>query len=194
MYKTLGPVNRSDTHSIFYIAILCPEKINERVEMMKQWMKKEFGCIVAMKSPAHITIVPPFWMANEKQEELIKVFESFRSAIDEVEINLSGFGHFQKNVLFVNVKENSLLTELKTEAENYFSRHFEGEIKKEARAFHPHVTIATRDVKPSAFARAWDYFSKLELEESFTASAISLMKLESGKWNLLSKMDWKRRD
>lgn len=184
-------MNRSDTHSMFYIAILCPDRINERVGKMKLWMKKEFGCVVAMKSPAHITIVPPFWMANIKQEELRKVFESFRSAIEEVAINLSGFGHFHKKVLFVNVTENLLLTEFKKEAESYFVRHFGSEIKKDDRAFHPHITVATRDVRPSAFTSAWSYFSTMELEESFTTSSLSLLKLEPGEWKILSTINWR---
>jgi hypothetical protein len=48
--------------SLFYLAIECPEDINERVEAMKDYMEEKYGCKAAKKSPAHLTIVPLTWV------------------------------------------------------------------------------------------------------------------------------------
>jgi len=107
-------------HNMYYVAIVCPTQINEKIQQFKQWMKDRFGCVVAMKSPAHITLIPPFWFTNEKEDELMKTLRSFNddSAIQKIE--LDGFSHFRKRVLYVQVKENRLLNELKTKAEKHF--------------------------------------------------------------------------
>lgn len=60
-------MNQPAKHNMYFVAIVCPGQINEKVEQFKQWMKDRFGCVVAMKSPAHITLIPPFWLAHEMQ-------------------------------------------------------------------------------------------------------------------------------
>ncbi len=178
------------THNMHYVAIVCPLQINEKVLRCKQWMKEQFGCVVALKSPAHITLVPPFWLEEAKQTQLQEVLGSFTSDLPETTINLEGFDHFRKQVLFINVKENMVLKELKKEAEAHFSEGFSNRIKKENRLFHPHITIANRDMKPSHFEEAWEYFSKKEFKETFSIKTISLLKLEEGKWNAIDRKMW----
>ena len=185
-------MNQSSGHSMFYIAIVCPPHIEAEVSRMKLWMKQEFGCVAASRSPAHITIVPPFWLTNERMQELKEVFSGFSSVIEEQEILLSGFGHFDKKVLFIDVKENMFLTELQVDAQRYFKAYFGKEIKNDKRPFHPHVTIATRDIKPSAFIRAWEYFTKRGFEDSFRTAEICLLISDQGKWKVHSVKDWRK--
>jgi 2'-5' RNA ligase len=154
-------------------------------------MKEQFGCIVALKSPAHITIVPPFWFEESRENELLQALQSFSSRLSEVEIHLDGFNHFRKRVLFINVEENKMLIDLEVQAEDHFMESFSGCIKKDNRPFHPHITIANRDMKPSHFEKAWEYFSKKEFKETFNVNAISLLKLSQGRWTVMSEKIWR---
>lgn len=175
---------------MYFIAVLCPEELNQKLLQYKLWMKQQFGCVVAMKSPAHITIIPPFWMCDKNANELLQTFLSFYSDVNEIEITLKGFSHFGKRVLYVNVVKNTLLEELQLQAEDYFVRSVTNQIKKDVRPFHPHVTIATRDIVPSSFFCAWDIFSIKQFEESFLTQKISLLKLSQGKWNVIAEQNW----
>ena len=71
---------------MYFVAIVCPEQINEKVLQFKNWMKTRFDCTVALKSPAHITLVAPFWLENEKEAELIVSLMAFRSTTGHFDI------------------------------------------------------------------------------------------------------------
>lgn len=178
------------TSRMYYIAVVCPSPVNEKVLQYKVWMKEQFGCMVALKSPAHITIIPPFWLEEKKEVELLETLQSFSSRLPEAEIQLEGFNHFGKRVLFINVGENKILNDLKTRAECHFMESFAGCIKKDNRPFHPHITIANRDMKPSHFEKAWEYFSEKEFEETFSVKKLSLLKLSKEKWNVIAEKNW----
>jgi 2'-5' RNA ligase len=60
-------------------------------------------------------------------------------------------------------------------------------IKKDDRPFHPHITIANRDMKPARFEKAWEHFSNKEFTESFDTNSIFLLKLNDGKWNVIGE-------
>ncbi len=174
------------THSMYFIAIVCPEEINDKIQKFKHWMKDRFGCVVAMRSPAHITLIPPFWFVIEREYELVKPLQSFVYTSSQ-KIELDGFSHFRKKVLFVSVKQNPFLNELKREAERYFTGKIGTIFKIDDRPFHPHVTIANRDMKPSHFDEAWEHFSDKTFKESFDSNSISLLKLNPGGWTVIAE-------
>ena len=175
------------THRMYYVAIVCPEQINKKIQKFKQWMKDRFGCVVAMKSPAHITLIPPFWFMLEHEHELVNAVRSFVNSSSSHQIELDGFSHFRKKVLFARIKENVSLAELKSEVEKYFSGKFGAIFKKDDRPFHPHITIANRDMKPSHFEQASEHFSNMTLKETFNSNSISLLKLNPGTWTVIAE-------
>lgn len=179
-------MNRSSLHKMYYIAVVCPGEINDKILHYKNWMKQQFDCIVALKSPAHITLIPPFWLDAEREQELQQAVQSF-PAINEFGIQLDGFSHFTNRVLFINVRENAELGELKQQAELHFIPLFPGVIKKDERPFHPHITIANRDMKPGHFVKAWQHFSGKNFQETFSVKTISLLRLMPGKWEVIGE-------
>ena len=178
---------------MYFVAIVCPEQINEKVLQFKNWMKTRFDCTVALKSPAHITLVAPFWLENEKEAELIVSLMAFRSTTGHFDIRLEGFDHFGKRVLFIAVMENLLLKQLKEQVDIHFLESFAGIMKKDTLTFHPHITIANRDMQPSHFEKGWEYFSKIDYSVSFTADSVSLLKLVEGKWKVILEKDWSQK-
>ena len=183
-------MRQSGAHSMFFVAIICPPSVEKKVLEYKRRMKEQFGCTVALKSPAHITLIPPFWLEDESETTLVDTLQLFSSDIDTLEIHLNGFSHFGKRVLFVKVNENPALEEIKKQVENHFSKVFNDVFKKDDRPFHPHVTIANRDIKPSDFLTAWEYFSKKEFNKIFHINGISLLKLCQGKWGVIGAKSW----
>ena len=51
---------------MYFIAIVLPDELNKKVLKWKNFMHDKFGCKVGLKSPAHITFIPPFWMHEER--------------------------------------------------------------------------------------------------------------------------------
>lgn len=179
---------------MYFIAVLCPPELDKKVLQYKLWMKEQFGCTVALKSSAHITLVPPFWLENESEIQLLNSFHAFTSDMQDIQIYLNGFGHFSKRVLYVKVELNPALEELKLQAENYFTAAFNKAIRKEERVFQPHVTIASRDMTPSAFYKAWEQVSIQNFTFSFSANKITLLKLSPGKWDTIAEKNWAQKN
>lgn len=172
-------------YAMYFVAILCPPGTNEKVQAMKHWMKEQYGCVVALKSPAHITLIPPFWAEETAEPQLLKTARDYNDRFDKLEIVLDGFSHFGRKVLFVNVVKNPQLEALKHSVEDHFALAPGAVIRKEDRPFHPHVTIASRDLKPGDFITAWEHFSNKTYSSSFISSEINVLKLTNGKWNAL---------
>lgn len=179
---------------MYYLALVCPAAIDNKVQRYKLWMRDHFGCTLALKSAAHITLIPPFWLHHESEKLLVETLQNFQTGLFPIEILLHNFSHFSNRVIFITVTENHQLSRLHNEVENHFIQPFHslprlsgGIIKPDDRPFHPHVTIANRDIRPGDFIKAWEHFSKEKLEENFQTGAISLLKLSPGKWNVIAE-------
>jgi 2'-5' RNA ligase len=53
--------------------------------------------------------------------------------------------------------------------------------------FHPHITIAFRDLKKSMFAKAWQEFSSKKFEAVWQVKVIVLLKNEDNQWRVLKE-------
>lgn len=170
---------------MYYVAVVCPPEIDEKVLQYKHCMRERFGCKAALKSPAHLTLIAPFWLEEDLEQPLKETTQQFQSAISPFEIRLNNFDHFSNRVLFVHTEANESLAQLQFETTKHFQQQFPADVKTDNRPFHPHVTIANRDMSPSAFLKAWEHFSKEDYSASFIADKISLFKLSTGKWDVI---------
>lgn len=172
---------------MYYVAVVCPPEIDEKVLQYKHWMRERFGCKAALKSPAHLTLIAPFWLEVELERTLKETTQQFQSALLPFDIRLNNFDHFSNRVLFVHTEANESLARLQFETTKHFQLQFPAAVKTDNRPFHPHVTIANRDMSPSAFLKAWERFSKEDYTASFIADGISLLKLQEGKWEVIEE-------
>jgi 2'-5' RNA ligase len=168
----------------YFIAIVAPEQINQQVLEWKQYMLQHYNCKVALKSPAHITLIPPFIMADELLPQMEVQLESFSIRQQSFPIQLKNFAAFKPRVLYVHVQPNTHLSELQANLEAFLLQHKHFPIKKEDRPFHPHVTIANRDLQKDDFPLAWKYFEQLSYEVTFQANAISLLRHNGQIWEV----------
>ena len=175
-------MDHSDAYYMYYLAILCPPSLDKKILVYKHWMRDQFGCTAALKSPAHITLIPPCWISRNREPALLHLLDQFETKSSPGEIYLSGFSAFSKNVLFVSVLHNPSLIEIRNNFIAHFRKEFTKEISADEKAFHPHITIATRDMKPAQFDKAREYFSGISFEESFIPLSVSIMKLLNGSW------------
>ncbi len=175
--------------SMYYIALVCPDEVNDTVLNYKQWMLEQFGCKVALKSPAHITMLPPFYAEESREKEIKQLLGSF-SYKAPVPVRLNGFGHFRKNVIYISVEMNPALNSVKTAFDRHILHSQLKEIKIDTREFHPHVTIANRDLQAKDFATAWKKFSTENFSAEFDIGELSLLKLSQGKWETIYRHVW----
>lgn len=175
---------------MFYIAIVCPEPVNEVVLSSKNWMRQHFGSKAALKSPAHITLIPPFLMEERLIDTLTETLSLFSFDTPSIDLQVRNFNHFTKRVIYAQVEEQPILTDLKTALEKYLVQQPALGIRQELRSFHAHITVAARDLKEDDFAAAWEHFSTQQYEADFSATAFSLLQLKGPKWEVLETFEW----
>lgn len=170
------------SNAMYYIAIIAPSSVNERVLEWKHWMRDRFGCIVALKSPAHITVISPFWMKTDLEPTLKNLIDDFRVSQKGFPINLRDFNCFKPRVIFVDIEKSDSLDSLQAEFQKHLNTTNLVPLKKEISPFHPHITIANRDLLKKDFTEAWQYFQTKRYKASFVADSISLLKHNGIIW------------
>ncbi|RYY89488.1 MAG: 2'-5' RNA ligase family protein [Chitinophagaceae bacterium] len=169
---------------MYYAALVLPPELNERILPMKQWMREHYGCKVGLKSPAHITLLPPFWMNPGLENELRADMNNFCATQTAFNICTSGFSAFRPRTLFIDVVVDEPLKSLKRACDAWFRPLEQYGIKIENRPFHPHITIATRDLHKAAFAEAWMHFKDQEFDECWAATEVSILKHNGQRWDV----------
>jgi 2'-5' RNA ligase len=170
---------------MYFIALVAPDEINKQVLKWKQLMFDRFNCSVALRSPAHITLIPPFWMNPELEAELQESIRSFAELQNVFEIELQNFSFFKPSVIFVEVIKNDKLQQLHENLTSYLiDKNFN--IKKDERPFHPHVTIAARDVQKKVFYEVREIFKDKKYYAHWQADCISILRHNKKNWDVIA--------
>jgi 2'-5' RNA ligase len=176
---------------MYFIALVAPKEINAEVLKWKNFMKEQFDCSVALRSPAHITLVPPFWMDDSLEDNLQKVISEFSQNLSSFEIIIKNFAAFKPRVIFVDIIPNPFLQTLHYQLQQFLMKTPIFPMEKEERPFHPHVTIATRDLRKKSFHEAWEIFKTKEYEAPWLISSISLLRHNQKNWDVIFTSQFK---
>ena len=170
---------------MYFIAIVLPGELNQKILPFKQYMFEKYKCQVGLKSPAHITLVPPYWMNEELEIQLKKDLELHSNKFRPFTISTNHFSGFPPKTIFIALKENDDLKNVKNKTDDYFKERPEYKMKIDNRPFHPHITIATRDLYKKGFYEAKEYFSNKEFAETWIADSICLLKHNKKNWDVI---------
>lgn len=170
---------------MYFIALIAPDEINKKVLKWKQLMFDRFNCFVALRSPSHITLIPPFWMNPELEAELQESIRSFAESQNAFEIELQNFSFFKPSVIFVGVIKNDKLKQLHENLTSYLIDNIHFNTKKDERSFHPHVTIAARDLHKEAFYEAREIFKDKKYNARWQAGSISILRHNKKNWDVI---------
>jgi 2'-5' RNA ligase len=176
---------------MYFVALLCPDDINQQVVKWKLWMKENHGCEVALRSPAHITLVPPFWLKPELEDQLRNSLSQFSINQEGFPVQLCNFSQFKPRVIFVDVVLNKQLIDLQNTLFDYLLSENRYPLKNAERSFHPHVTIATRDLYKKSFYDAWGHFKEIKYQAEWTVNNLSLLRHNKKNWDVIATSQFK---
>ncbi len=170
--------------SLYFLAIIPPKNICEEVYTYKQIAFEKFNSRASLNSPAHITLHMPFKWKNKKEDLLIEKLSEFSFTNFPFSIELNDFNSFTPRVIFINVKESEQLNTL----QKNLIRHMRKELNilnadYKGRPFHPHMTVAFRDLKKSIFRETEAFFAKEKYHRKFEASQFCLLKHDGKVWH-----------
>lgn len=172
------------TTELYFIAILAPADIDQHIIGWKKYMLQYFNCKVALRSPAHITLIPPFRAEKSKEDELVVQLDTFAKQRNDFEVSIRNFSCFPPRVIYADVEKTAELEEIRTAIGQFFLSDPLVKIKSDSRPFHPHITIANRDLRKQDFKTAWAHFQVMQYEAKFVANAVSLLRNSSTGWQI----------
>ncbi|MCZ6595850.1 MAG: 2'-5' RNA ligase family protein [Bacteroidetes bacterium] len=174
----------SGQKNLYFIAIVPNLSVRELIKALKEEMKERFNSKHALKSPAHITLQMPFKRSQDFEVALVNTLKTFANRQQAFLTELSGFGCFSPRVLFVKVNDHKPIAIMCRDLKKVLSDTLDFKSDKITSKFHPHMTIATRDLSKLEFNKAWPEYEKRKFSSSFWASGISLLKHNGKHWEI----------
>lgn len=167
----------------YFIAIIPPDPIASEIYQIKEYFRDEYQTKASLNSPTHITLHMPFEFGDEAR--LTTTLKRFSFAPFSIE--LRDFNCFEPRVIFIDVSKNKALEEMqqklmafcKTEL-NLFNAEYRDQ------PFHPHVTLAFRDLKKPMFVAAWNEFKNRKYSATFECHRLALLKHDGKIWREFS--------
>ncbi|WP_340106807.1 2'-5' RNA ligase family protein [Rhodohalobacter sp. 8-1] len=169
---------------LYLIALIPHEELRNDVRKLKLEMKERFNASHALKSPAHITLQMPFRRDEANEDALAAALETFAKKHQAFDIRISGFDAFPPRVLFLSIEDHKPVANLHADLQILLKDTLNFPEKELMSRFHPHITIATRDLSKKMFHKAWPEFKEREFEGAFTANSLHLLKHNGKNWDM----------
>lgn len=170
--------------ALYFAALIPPSQVKDEILQLKLEIREKFNASHALKLPAHITILAPFWLESDKQSDLLKTLENQAQARNAFAVELKNFGHFGQRVIYVRVVDHEPITKVYKHL-SPIAETFDPDFSSSR--IHPHITIATRDLTSANFQEAWKEFKIRSYANSFKAKALFLLKHNGKRWEILNE-------
>lgn len=175
------------TNERYFIAIVPEEPLFSILQQLKEEVGKLSCSVASLRSPPHITLHMPFLFAKEKEGKIIQSIETSIQQLNTFQIKLKDFSFFGEKVLFVDVLNSEKLGVLQKAIVDSMRKLQIFNQAESPLGFHPHVTLAFRDLKREKFHELWSIFSSRKLEYECAVNAVCLLRFISGKWEIIHK-------
>ena len=153
----------------FFVGITLPEDFTQEVEI---WRRRFF----APKTAPHITLIPPFdWPASH--DDLARSIGDSLKGLTPFPVTIKGLGRFGSAVIFINVAPSPGILRLHEKIQTGLAgAGIENRAK--GRAYHPHITLATR-LSVGQFNQYMEELVDYLPESEFICHQVALFRLET---------------
>lgn len=173
------------TEHLYLIAFIPPEPLRDKIYSFKTHFRDTYHSAAAMRSPAHITLVPPFKRLEEDEFKIYDVLKALAAASTPFDLLLNGFDFFDKNkVVFIKPEIHPAMIQIQQELKTLLLLRLHFSQKKLNFVFHPHITIGYRDLKQPEFEMARREFEKKHFEAVFCVKSVFLLKHNGKFWDI----------
>lgn len=177
-------IEKSMNKKLYFIALIPPEDIERSIHTIKEEIAEKYDSKKALKLPAHITLEPPFKLSEKEEHKVCEPLKHFAENQKPIQVHLMNFGAFTPRTIFLKVKNQESVMKLHENLQQELKKsNFKKEGKKE-QTFHPHMTVAFRDLEKEQFKAAWADFQNRKFETSFFAKKVFLLKHNGKIWEV----------
>ncbi len=175
------------SESLYFIAVVPPADIQEGITQLKEEVVEKFGSKHALNAPAHITMHMPFKWKDKRFNELAVMMRQLNEDFTPFTVELKDFGFFDPRVVYVDVVANEQLSFLQKRVQSAAKTQLKlTNANYKDQVFHPHMTIAFRDLKKAAFFEAKAYYMEQTFSAHFQVECVDLLRHDGKVWRELN--------
>jgi 2'-5' RNA ligase len=168
----------------FFIAILPPPEVTAAARKLQEDFSITYNTKAALRSPPHITLHMPFNWKESKEGDLKSRLAQFFAAITPFKVSIDGFGAFPPRVIFMNVVASKELIQAQQELSRYCRLNLGlFNANPHDQPYHPHLTLAFRDLKKPAFKLAWEERKDSSYTAKFDVITAWLLRHDGREWH-----------
>ena len=174
----------------YFIAIVPENPLFDLIEGLKLEANKICGTKASLRSPSHLTLHMPFLFNSSKEEFLTSSIAESISTISRFNISTHKMGFFGERVIFLDVIQNEELRVCQKKIVEVMKKCQIFNQADSLMPFHPHFTVAFRDITKKQFSVLWSFFSDKQFDFTFTVSKIELLRFseEEKKWRIINSI------
>ena len=173
--------------SLYFIALLPHRQLRDEITAFKNHMAAAYFSKAALTSPPHITLYPPFRIDVQNEISIVNSLITFAAKRQGFQITLNGFACFKPSVIFIKPEYNEQLNLIRSQLLVHLRSTAGLHDVQNDRPYHPHMTIATRDLKKSLFQVAWEEFKSKKFNATFDVNCIFLLKHNGKHWDIFGE-------
>lgn len=174
-------------NQLYFIALIPPGPLKHEIQELKLEVKEKFNSSHSLNAPPHITLLSPFRLEDEDEDKLDSLLEVFSQAFEPIEIRFNNYSTFPPRVVFIDVEKSPKLMRLQEKLEELARSNTElFNYNYNERPYHPHLTLAFKDLTKKNFHKAWKEFQDRTFDASFKADALYLLKHNGEKWEVIN--------
>lgn len=178
-----SPNSTSAAEGRYFIAILPPKEIAEELDAHKKYCAEHFNSKASLRSPAHITLIMPFLWKEKKENVLEEKLKIFCGSENPFLATIENFAAFAPRVIYAHVIADKPIVDFQRKLAQYGKQTFYLlHPNRYDLPWHPHITIAFRDLKKEIFPLAHTHFQNQKLNCTWVVKHIVLLKQINKVW------------
>ncbi|MBC8051929.1 MAG: 2'-5' RNA ligase family protein [Sphingobacteriaceae bacterium] len=174
--------------NLYLTAIIPPPELSEQIDDIRKELSERYKIYAALKPPIHITLYRPVNVDESFENTLLKLLKPVGFKHSPFKQDLLNFDSFNIQTLFIAGVKNPLLSTLQKDVAAVFNKNkIDPKEVKGNTTFHPHVTIAYRDIPPDVFPKIWNELKNRKFKRTFVIDHFTLLKHDGKKWQIFKE-------
>ncbi|WP_294820591.1 2'-5' RNA ligase family protein [uncultured Flavobacterium sp.] len=177
--------------TLYFIALLPHTTVSDEITAFRHDFAQNYMSSRALRTMPHITLKAPFKLPDTEHDTLLDWFNSIRPDVGPFIVELEDFGSFDnKNnpVIYVKPLMTPQLQALQASIVNAFEKNYpQIGIHYVEQKFHPHMTIAYRDLTAEQYERAMNVYRHKKYSATFRADRFFLFHHNGEQWNIVAE-------
>lgn len=173
----------------YFIALIPPPPLYDEALNLKHYFADRYHSRASLNSPPHVTLHMPFDWREDRQQMLIDELSQFGKQQHPFPVSFKGFGSFGARVIYIHVEQDEAIMSFEMKLSrfcrvqlNLFNARYQD------RPYHPHLTLAFRDLKKQHHADAWREFQSKDLKHKVQFRSFHLLRHNEKSWIPISEI------